>query len=91
MDADCGPFQLCDSACLGLQKIFVQNNQLFQIPENLDSLEKLKTILLDGNPMMDPPVEVFSLGKSAIWNYLRESRRQKALAIQVQITERYRQ
>lgn len=63
----------------------LQNNQLTCLPDNLDMLHKLDLLLLDGNPMIDPPVEVCSLGKSAVWAYLQEKRRKHVLATKVTI------
>lgn len=78
-----GAFQFCDSVCLGLQKLLLHNNQLFQLPDKLDSLVKLQLLTLEGNPMTYPPVEVFSQGLPAIWTYLQEERKEKTLAISV--------
>lgn len=69
--------------CSGLQKLLLQNNQLSQLPEDLVSLQQLELILVDGNPMLDPPIEVCCQGTSAIWEYLQEKRRKKAMKLKV--------
>ncbi|KAM6127507.1 LOW QUALITY PROTEIN: leucine-rich repeat and IQ domain-containing protein 4 [Phoenicopterus ruber ruber] len=69
--------------CSGL-KLLVQNNHLSQLPEDLDSLQQLELVLVDGNAMTDPPTEVCCQGTSAIWEYLREKRRKRAMNLKIQ-------
>lgn len=67
----------------GLQKLLLQNNQLSQLPEDLASLQQLEVVLVDGNPMTDPPIEVCCQGTSAILEYLQEQKRKKAMVVKV--------
>ncbi|XP_064373242.1 leucine-rich repeat and IQ domain-containing protein 4 [Dromaius novaehollandiae] len=70
--------------CSALQKLLLQNNQLHQLPEDLDTLQQLELVLVDGNPMTDPPMEVCCQGTFAILEYLQEKRRKKAMILKVQ-------
>ncbi|KAM6389142.1 LOW QUALITY PROTEIN: leucine-rich repeat and IQ domain-containing protein 4 [Pluvialis apricaria] len=66
----------------GLQKMHIQkNNHLSQQPEDLGSLQQLGLVLVDGNPMTDPPTEVCCQGASAIWEYLGEKRYPKKFVV----------
>lgn len=47
-------------------------------------LHTLDLLVLDGNPMTDPPVEVCSQGKAAVWEYLKEKRRKNQMATKIQ-------
>lgn len=75
--------QLSAFVCSGLQKLLLQNNQLSRLPEDLNSLKQLQEVLVDGNPMTDPPIEVCSQGTSAILQYLWQKRHKKAKASKV--------
>lgn len=79
----CCVLQLSALVCPGLQKLLLQNNQLSQLPEDLVSLQQLELILVDGNPMLDPPAEVCCQGTSGIWEYLQEKRHKKAMKLKV--------
>lgn len=69
----------------GLQKLLLQDNQLSQLPEDLASLQQLEVILVDGNPMTDPPIEVCCQGTSAILEYLQEKKHKKAMTLKVPV------
>lgn len=69
----------------GLQKLLLQDNQLSQLPEDLASLQQLEVVLVDGNPMTDPPIEVCCQGTSAILEYLQEKKHKKAMALKVPV------
>ncbi|NXL48031.1 LRIQ4 protein, partial [Podilymbus podiceps] len=80
--------QLPDSLCHvqgknSLQKLLLQNHQLSQLPEDLDSLQQLELVLVDGNPMADPQTGVCCQGTSAIWEYLGEKRCKRAMNLKI--------
>jgi len=75
--------QLFASVCSGLQKLFIQNTDLSQMPKDLDSLQQMELVLVDGNPMTDPLTEVCCQGTSAIWEHLQEKGHKKAMNLKV--------
>lgn len=66
-----------------LKELWLDDNLLTHLPENLDSLVNLKVLSLKDNPMEEPPTDVCAKGTEAIWAYLKESRNRKRMAIKV--------
>lgn len=56
---------------------------LTQLPEDLDCLVNLQALTLMGNPMVEPPTEVCTEGKEAVFTYLKEKRDMKVVATKV--------
>lgn len=82
--------QLSAFVCSGLQKLLVQNNQLSRLSERLGSLKQLQVVLVDGNPMTDPPIEVCRQGTTAILQYLQQKSLKKAKASKVGVLKQPR-
>lgn len=66
-----------------MRELLLEKNLLTQLPENLDSLVNLNVLTLMGNPMEDPPKEVCTEGKEAIFTYLKEKRKMNIVATKV--------
>lgn len=66
-----------------MRELLLEKNLLTQLPENLDSLANLNVLTLTDNPMEDPPKEVCTDGKKAIFAYLEEKRNKKIVATKV--------
>ncbi len=54
----------------GLQYINLANNRIEKLPSTLFDIEYVN---VDYNPIIDPPIEVYTRGSEAIKNYFRES------------------
>lgn len=65
--------------------MLLEDNLLKKIPEDLDCLVKLKVLTLTGNPMEDPPMKVCAEGNEAIWEYLKEKKAMKRMAVKVKL------
>lgn len=66
-----------------MRELLLEKNLLTQLPENLDSLVNLDVLTLMDNPMEDPPKEVYTEGKEAIFTYLMNKRHMKIVATKV--------
>lgn len=66
-----------------MRELLLEKNLLTQLPENLDSLVNLDVLTLMDNPMEDPPKEVYTEGKEAIFTYLKNKRNMKIVATKV--------
>lgn len=54
-----------------LQNLLLQNNKLQSLPPELGQLTNLQDLDLGDNPIEVPPLEIISLGKDAIFEFLR--------------------
>lgn len=66
-----------------MRELLLEKNLLTILPENLDSLVNLNILTLADNPMEDPPKEVCTEGKEAIFTYLQTKRHMKIVATKV--------
>nr|KAF6478050.1 leucine rich repeats and IQ motif containing 4 [Molossus molossus] len=78
--------QLPDAICQAqaLKELLLEDNLLTQLPESLDCLVNLKVLTLMDNPLEEPPIEVYTEGKEAIYTYLQEKRNMKITATKIQ-------
>jgi len=56
----------------GLRTLLLQNNQILRLPYSLHRAEQLSSVLLRGNPIVDPPPQVIQSGTPFILAYLAD-------------------
>lgn len=66
-----------------MRELLLEKNLLTQLPADFDSLVNLNVLTLMDNPMEEPPKEVCTEGKEAIFKYLQEKRKRKLVATKV--------
>lgn len=66
-----------------LKELRLEDNLLTHLPDNLDCLVNLKVLTLMDNPMEEPPIDVCTKGKEAIFTYLKKERDMKIKSTKV--------
>lgn len=59
-----------------LHSLYLSNNQLKELPSGLLNLKRLQYFAVDGNPLINPPLEIVSKGLAAIREYLGQVKKQ---------------
>jgi Leucine-rich repeat (LRR) protein len=61
--------------CTTLETMWLPNNKLQTVPLSLAKLEGLKSVMLDGNPLISPPVDIAQGGHYVVRKYILERQR----------------